>query len=201
MKRLPMLLGAGAALATIQLSMIEPAAAQGALYGRGDNSLDRAPSRGYVSLNVGSSSFDVDCLPGSTCDDKTTAGRIAVGTMRSQRVGFELAYLNFGEAQTGQAGQKAQGLNLSVLLQHPFDNGFLVFGRLGGTYGYTDTSASLPGNASGTEQGFGFAYGLGVGYQVNRALAVTLEADRHRFKFATGDQDIDMVSLGVRFSF
>lgn len=198
MKRFPMTTGAVAALAALQWSLVAPASAQTRYDDRAQGDWR---SRSYVSLHLGSAGFDIDCLPGSTCDDKSTAGKVAIGTMHSSRMGFELAYLYFGEAQTGLADQKAQGLNLSLVLQQPFDSGFLLFGRIGGTYGYTDTDASLPGDASGTEQGFGLSYGLGVGYRLNQSLDVTLEADRHRFDFADGEQDIDLLSLGVRYRF
>ncbi len=199
MKRSLLPAAALAVLATLQISIAEPAVAQGARYdgpAYGD-----VRSRGYFSVHLGNSAFDIDCLPGSTCDDKATAGKIAVGTMHSSRFGVELAYLNFGEAQRGLAGQKAQGLNVSLVAQQAFDSGLLLFGRIGGTYGYTDTDASLPDDPSGTEQGFGISYGLGVGYRITDALDVTLEADRHRFKFADGDQDLEMLTVGVRFRY
>jgi len=117
--------------------------------------------------------------------------------MRSETLGLEPAYLNFGKARRGLAGQKAQALNLSVVLEKLFDRGLRLYGCVGGTYGYVDTDASLPSDPSGTEQGFGFGYGFGVGYRFGQRFDVTLEADRHRVKFATGDLDLEMLTLGL----
>lgn len=205
MKSLPLWLGAGAMLAVVQAVSIPAASAQtqtqAPRYGALDPVAARANTQGYVSLHLGNAAFDIDCLPGSTCDDKTTAGKIAFGSMRSDVMGLELAYLNFGSAQAGASGQKAQGLNVSLVLQQAFDSGLLLFGRVGTTYGYTDTDASLPGDATGSEQGFGLSYGVGVGYAIGDNLDVTLEAERHNFDFVTGDQDLDLLTLGLRLKF
>ncbi|MEZ5739689.1 MAG: outer membrane beta-barrel protein [Burkholderiaceae bacterium] len=156
---------------------------------------------GYISFAGGNSRFDSDCLPGSTCDDKERAFKLALGGLRSERYGLELAYLNFGNAQTGGGTQDAQGLNLSVVGYLPFSSGFTLFGKVGGTYGYTDTDTSLPGDASGTEQGFGLGYGVGAGYRFNDKIELTLEWESHRFKFKANDQDLEMATLGLRFHF
>jgi len=156
---------------------------------------------GYIQLAGGNSKFDSDCLPGSTCSDKETAFKLAIGGLRSERVGLEVAYLNFGNAQTGDSTQDAQGLNLSLIGYYPFSSGFTLSGKIGGTYGYTDTDSSLPGDASGTEQGFGLGYGAGIGYRFNQHFELTLEWESHRFKFVQNDQDLEMATIGVKFHF
>ena len=79
--------------------------------------------------------------------------------------------------------------------------GFTAFGKIGTTYGWTDTSSNRPGISTGSEKGFGLSYGLGIGYRLTPQFEVVGEYERHNFDFAPGDQTLDLLSVGLRYQY
>ena len=79
--------------------------------------------------------------------------------------------------------------------------GYLNMGKIGTTYGWTDTSSNRPGISTGSEKGFGLSYGLGIGYRLTPQFEVVGEYERHNFDFAPGDQTLDLLSVGLRYQY
>jgi opacity protein-like surface antigen len=159
-------------------------------------------SYGYVGLNLGRANWGDSCDGFSgifNCDDSAFAGKIYTGGLISRMVGLEVGYINFGRPETAFGDWKAHGINASIVANLPVDP-VNLFARFGTTYGWTDTPGG-PGVAGGEDSGFGIAYGAGIGLDVTPQMQVTLEWDRNRFNFVSGDQDLDMYSLGVRYKF
>jgi OmpA-OmpF porin, OOP family len=159
---------------------------------------------GYLGLNIGRSHYGVSC--GGTafvCDNTDRSIRISAGTMASNYWGVELGYVDLGKIARAGGNTRAQGLNLSVVGKAPLAQQFSVFGKVGATYGRTETS-SLAGSgiAAGTERGLGLSYGAGLSWDFTPRLSATLEWDSYDFRFASGGRDpVRSTSLGLQYRY
>ncbi len=159
-------------------------------------------SYGYVGLNLGVAKYGTPCAPQFSCDDSRFAGKIYTGGLFNRVLGMELGYINTGDADRSGGTARAQGANLSLVANLPVTDSFNVFAKGGTTYAWTEeTAAPGTGFATGKENGFGLSYGAGLGYDVTRDVQVLAEWDRNRFKFASGRDDVDMFTAGVKFKF
>lgn len=160
---------------------------------------------GYVGLNVGQSDYRTGCgtaLFG--CDDRATSAQVYAGSMFRQNLGVELGYLHMGNASRGGGTTKAQGLNLSLVGRLPLGaTPFSAVGKVGTTYGRTDTSAVLgSGLTSGRENGFGLSYGLGLNWDFRPNMSAVVAWDSHDFKFASSGRDaVRSTSLGLKYRY
>ena len=159
-------------------------------------------SRGYLGLSLGRSSYKLSCPTTSlTCDDADTAVRAYGGAMLGNHWGVEIGYLDLGRIAREGGTTKAQGLNLSLVGKAPLASSLGIFGRLGTTYGRTETSASSAAIAIGTEKGFGLSYGAGLSYDFTPRLSATLEWDSNDFRFSGGREPVRSTSLGLQYRY
>jgi len=160
--------------------------------------------RGYLGLSLGRSSYSFSCgITALACEDKDRAVRLYGRTMIGNFWGVEVGYLDMGRVARGGGDTRAQGLNLSLLGKAPLPKSFGLFGRIGTTYGRTETSVALgSGLAAGTERGFGVSYGAGLSYDFTPRLSATLEWDSNDFRFAGGGRDpVRSTSLGLQYRY
>jgi len=175
--------------------------AQAQSMGRSGSSLIPYTQSGYVGLNVGQSNYRADCAPGLDCDDQHTAYKLYVGGMFNDIVGLELGGFDMGWVDRNAGRFRARGVNISLVGQVPMNSPFLLVGRLGTTWGRTNSESSVPGYA-GTRSAWKPAWGVGVGYRFNPQWAVVLDYDQHRIEVPNDDNErVDAVTLGVRVSF
>jgi len=178
-------------------------------YGRwDDNSTDRPnswiplTSYGYVGANIGESHIDLGtCAPGLACDNQGTGYKVYTGGKFSRILGVELGYVNLGDADRSGGQLKAQGVNLSVVGNVPIGEQFNIYAKVGGIYGWTKSSATAPGWASGEEEGLNWSYGAGVQFDFNRHWAIVGDYDHYRFDYVDRRDDANLYSVGVVFKF
>ncbi len=157
-------------------------------------------TRGYVAGSLGRAEFDAFCQ--FNCDDPDISGKVVTGGSWSDIIGLEVGYIYFGSANRNGGDTDAQGVNLSLVGNLPIGDVFNVFAKVGTTYGWTDVSAAPGfGFASGTDNGFGLSYGLGVGFDLNRNWTVIGEWEEHRLKFVGSRDEISLLSVGVKYRF
>ncbi|GEM_PF-503920 len=184
----------------------EPTAAGSAMHGGFDPARESwipYTSSGYIGISGGKPDLKTDCVAGQDCDDPDSAWSVYLGGQFNPYLGLQLGYLQLQDADRNGGDTKVRGVNISLTGAVPLGSNFSLNGRLGGTYGWTKTSvgAGVPA-ASGNEEGFGVAYGVGASWDFDRHWSVTLDWDRHRLKYA-GDQkkNTDIASIGLRYRF
>ncbi len=164
-----------------------------------------AAGRSYLGLNLGRSQYNVPCGTGVSllCNDTDRSVQLYAGTAVADFWGVELGYLNMGRIDRAGGTTRAQGLNLSLVGKAPLGRSFGVFGKVGTTYGRTETSALAgSGIAAGTDRGFGLSYGAGVSYDFTPRLSATLQWDSNDFRFAGSGRDaVRSTSLGLQYRY
>jgi len=162
------------------------------------------PGKSYLGLSVGRSKYDLPCGATTfTCDSSATSANLYAGTMIGNFWGAEVGYVDMGSVARAGGDTRARGLNLSLVGRAPIGASFGVFGKLGTTYGRTETSSALSsGIANGSENGFGLSYGAGVSWDFSPKLSATLAWDSHDFHFAGGVRDpVRSTSLGLQYRY
>jgi opacity protein-like surface antigen len=196
--------GAAGALALLASAA---AVAQSTDYGRWSDGGDRprswipGTSYGYVGLSLGQSEYDLNCTAGFNCDDGDFAGKLYTGGKFNNMFGVELAYVNLGKAEANGGSVQAQLANVSLVGNLPVAEQLSVYGKVGAFYGFTDVDTTAPGVATGEENDFGWSYGLGVQFDINRNWAVTGDWDHYRVDFVDRDDDVQLWSVGVLYKF
>ena len=167
-------------------------------------SLLPAKGRGYVGLSLGRSRYSAPCGATSfNCDSTDHSVQLSAGSMLGNFWGVELGYIDMGRMSRAGGTTRAQGFNLSLVGKAPVWQAVGVFGKLGTTYGRTETTA-LPGSGinNGSERGFGLSYGAGVSYDFTPRLSATLAWDSHDFRFAGSGRDpVRSTSLGLQYKY
>jgi opacity protein-like surface antigen len=75
-----------------------------------------------------------------------------------------------------------------------------LFAKVGSTYNRTEKSGAA-GAPTGKEDGFGLSYGLGIGFNLTQQVQIVGEWERHRLDFVDRRDDVDMLSVGLRYRF
>lgn len=158
-------------------------------------------THGYVGASLGESKYDIDCASGFSCDRKGTGFKIFTGGRVRDIIGLEVSVLEMGKAVRAGGTTWARGLNLSVIGNLPIGDRFSVFGRLGGTYGWTKTESNTSSLQSGKDRGVGLAYGVGINFNLSTNWGLRGEWERHRFEFVNAKDDVDLYTIGFNYKF
>lgn len=160
--------------------------------------------RSYLGLNLGRSRYSLACdSTALICDDRDRAAQVYIGTMAGNFWGVELGFLNMGRIARSAGESRAQGLNLSLVGKAQVGSAIGLYGKLGTTYGRTDTSVlGASGTSIGSGQGFGLSFGGGLSLDLSPQLSATLEWDSNDFRFAGNGRDpVRSTSLGLKFKY
>lgn len=149
-------------------------------------------------------------------DNKSTGYKLYGGYQFGPHFSMEGGYFDLGRfgfnatttpAGTLQGDIRLKGLNLDLVGRLPFTERFSAIGRAGLTYvdtadRFNGTGAVTVADASPGKREGGYKVGLGLQYELSRALALRLEAERYRINDAVGNRgDIDLVTVGLLFRF
>ena len=148
----------------------------------------------YLGGSVGQSSLDIDEV---SYDASATGYKLIAGWRFIDWLAIEGNYVDFGSGDDSIAGTKieteADGISLSAV-------GFLPVGPvdLFARVGMIDWSADLssPGIGSESDDGTDLTYGVGLQFRV-WSLGIRAEYEL----FDIEDADVDMISLGVTWTF
>ena len=161
-------------------------------------------TRSYLGLNLGRSKYNLSC--GTTallCDDSGRSAQVYAGTMVGNFWGVEMGYLNLGRVPRAGGETRAQGLNASLVGKARLGQSVGLFGKVGTTYGRTETSAIGANSITmGSGQGFGLSMGAGVSFDFTPRLSATLEWDSTDFRFSGGVREpVRSTSLGLQYRY
>jgi opacity protein-like surface antigen len=152
----------------------------------------------YLGGSIGQAGVKIDdlsggALPDDDFDANDAAWKLIAGMRPLDWLGVEAAYVNFGEPEDTVLGQKlkAKGDGISA-----FAVGFLPTGPvdLYAKLGLISWDSKISGSFD--DSGTDLAYGVGAQFRV---LSLSVRAEYE--KFDVSDVDLDMISVGVTYTF
>jgi len=152
----------------------------------------------YLGASVGQANLKIDDLTNNTFSDDDFSGddmayKLIAGIRPLDWLGVEAAYVNFGEPEDTVVGTKlkADGDGISA-----FAVGFLATGPvdLFAKVGLISWDSKIGGSFD--DDGTDLAYGAGAQFRV---LGLSIRAEYEKFDIS--DVDLDMVSVGVTYTF
>jgi len=168
-------------------------------------------AQAYVGVGLGQSDAHIDCSGTTSCKKTDTAAKVFGGYMFTPNVGLEAAYYDQGKATLTATDPelgnlrgefKGDGVGVYALGVLPFGDAsvFVRLGVVSANITGTATASSL-GSASLSERHSDLAVGLGAGYKISSMLGARLEYERVRVKFQGTDNNVDLFTLSLLYSF
>lgn len=169
----------------------------------------------YVGGSVGQSRFpgDIGDAPAGftiTDVDRTGTGyKLLLGASLSPNLAVEGGYADLGKASvtlrgngegggTGTLNVKGHGYFVDLVGKFPVAQNLALFGKLGVFHGKVKATG---GNASESDSGTSYKFGVGAEYALAKNIAVRGEWERYRFKAFDGSGNANLLSVGVTFGF
>jgi OOP family OmpA-OmpF porin len=152
----------------------------------------------YLGGSIGQANLKIDDLTNNTFanddfDGDDMAYKLIAGIRPLDWLGVEAAYVNFGKPEDTVLGQKlkADGDGISA-----FAVGFLATGPvdLFAKVGLISWDSKISGSFD--DNGSDLAYGAGAQFRV---LGLSIRAEYEKFDIS--DVDLDMISVGVTYTF
>ena len=165
----------------------------------------------YIGGQGGLGKYKETCenQSGGVCDQTDISWRAFGGYRYNRYWSFEFGWTNMGEARVtsaagGNMAYHVEGYDLVGLLMAPLTERLSAYGKFGAFRVRTEVESSLPAGQqqSASDSSSGWVGGLGLQYDLGR-LGFRAEWQRYWAVGAanTGEDDIDVYSLGVLFRF
>jgi hypothetical protein len=155
-------------------------------------------SSSYIGLSLGRG-LTSDCPATQLfCESRDRSAQLYAGRMFGTHWGAEVGYVDTGRLLQPLGESRGQGLNAS-LVGRAHVSSFGVFGKVGATYGHSDTSVMGNAAAGGPEQGFGLSWGGGLSYNITPRLSATFEWVSYDLRMQGGP--VRSTSLGLRYRY
>ncbi len=142
----------------------------------------------YGGLSIGDSDLD-------------TTFKLFVGQPINRNVGWEAAYINFGEKKESafgvDASASAWGIGGAVVGYLPFAPQWTGFGKLGAYYIRGEAKVNAPGffSTTASESSVELGVGLGIRFQFDRQFSLRAELENY------GGDGGDVISVGLQYRF
>lgn len=150
-------------------------------------------------------------------NDNHSAYKLFGGYQLNKNFAFEASYFDLGQfgytATTVPTGTlngniKLKGVGMDVLGILPLTQQFSAFARVGINYAQAQDNFSSTGSVASptipnpSKNALNYKAGLGLQYDVTKAIGLRAEAERYRIDDAVGNKgDINMFSLGLVYRF
>ncbi len=150
----------------------------------------------YAGGTVGQAELKDACQGLGGCDEKDTALRILGGYQYNRNFAAEIGYHDLGEASAPAGATEAAAWELVGIGALPLGNQFSAYGKLGVYRGELEALGAEETNSDLT-------YGLGLQYDITRAVGVRGEWQRYSKMGggAVAETDVDVLNVGVAYRF
>lgn len=163
----------------------------------------------YGAVDVGQSKVRNACagIPaGVSCKDTDTDYRLSVGYQVNSSFGVEGAYVDNGKITASGLGITVNSKNtewqLAAIGTLPVGNGFSVIGKAGIAFWDVKTSSTPVAVPGFSPKGNDFLWGIGVQYDITKAVAVRGQYDSHMIgNNVTGRDHLTTLNVGVVYKF
>lgn len=166
---------------------------------------------GYLFGHVGQSETDLSELEdlGLSTDEKATGYKVGAGIQLTRHFGVEFQYVDLGEVSADIPGLRADidayGLGANLVATLPLDR-FKVYGKIGYHKMETDWKIKLGGStlAKGDDDSNVTSFAIGGTYALTPQFELLAEFERYQDvgdEDSTGEADVDLASIGLRYNF
>ncbi len=159
-----------------------------------------AAADGYVGASIGSAGVDD---PQGGVDDSDTGFKLFGGYRFNENWAVEGFYADFGAPESTTFGIPASteitGIGAQIVGAFPVSDQIELFVNLG--FISWEEDFSVLGIVAGSDDGEDLTYGIGVTFNVSEQVSIRGGWEFYDIADAFGDIDVDLLSVGVEFSF
>lgn len=163
-------------------------------------------AQGYtVEGAIGSAHINEDCSGVPNCSNNSTGYKLVGGYGLSKNLAAEISYISYGKASASayntQVDVKTHGFGIGLAYQLPLNEQFNFTLRGGVASNHTSVSSSGIVNISDSKSKTALTLGLGAAYALSKSLSVTAGYDISKANDTTGDMNVSLFSLGLKYGF